>query len=336
MDIFQFTRELIEIESVTWNEGAAGRWLRDYLADAGFEVTTQTVTGDRINVYARLGDPVVTFSSHMDTVPPFIDFSEDEKNIYGRGACDAKGVIAAQVFAAKRLRDEGLTKIGLLYLVGEEDGSDGAKAANSIPNKNRFLINGEPTESCQAIATKGALRVTIEARGRTAHSAYPELGESAIEKLMDILNDIRRHDWPVDAELGPTTYNIGTISGGRKPNVVPDFASSEVMFRLSGAGIEEMFRMVTELVGDRAEVKRGFTLPIIRTRTVECLDIPRSVVRFATDIPCLTNWGEPLLFGPGSIHDAHTSHEYIAKQDLLEAVAVYARMARSLLSDRSF
>ena len=165
MDIFQFTRELMEIESISWNEGAAGRWLRDCLADAGFEVTTQTVTGDRINVYARVGDPVVTFSSHMDTVPPFIGFSEDEKNIYGRGACDAKGVIAAQVFAAKKLRDEGLTDIGMLYLVGEEDGSDGAKAANSIPNRNRFLINGEPTESRQAVATKGALRVPIRLDG---------------------------------------------------------------------------------------------------------------------------------------------------------------------------
>jgi acetylornithine deacetylase len=332
MDIFRFTRELIEIESVTWNEGAAGRWLRDFLADAGFEVTTQTVTGDRINVYARVGDPIVTFSSHIDTVPPFIGFSEDEKNIYGRGACDAKGVIAAQVFAAKTLKDEGVTNIGMLYLVGEEDGSDGAKTANSIPNRNRFLINGEPTESRQAIATKGALRVSIEAKGRTAHSAYPELGESAIEKLIDVLDDIRRRDWPVDPELGPTTYNIGTISGGRKANVVPDFASSEVMFRVV-TSLDEVFQMVTEVAGDRAEVKRGFTLPIIHTRTVEGMDIPRSVVRFATDIPCLTNWGEPLLFGPGSIHDAHTSHEYIAKQDMLDAVSTYARMARALLSE---
>lgn len=330
MHIFQFTRELMEIESISWNEGAAGRWLRDYLADAGFEVTTQTVGGDRINVYARLGEPVVTFSSHMDTVPPFIGFSEDDKNIYGRGACDAKGVIAAQVFAAKKLKDEGATNIGMLYLVGEEDGSDGAKAANSIPNSNRFLINGEPTESHQAIATKGALRVTIEAKGRTAHSAYPELGESAIEKLLDILNDIRRYDWPVDAELGPTTYNIGTISGGRKPNVVPDFASSEVMFRIVTSP-NEMFRTISKIVASRAEIKPGFTIPTIHTRTVEGMDIPRSVVRFATDIPCLTNWGEPLLYGPGSIHDAHTSHEYIAKQDLLNAVETYAQMARTLL-----
>jgi acetylornithine deacetylase len=281
-----------------------------------------------------LGDPVVTFSSHIDTVPPFVPFSEDEKNIYGRGACDAKGVVAAQIFAAKRLKDEGVTDIGLLYVVGEEDGSDGAKVANAIPNRNKFLINGEPTESQQAVATKGALRVVIEAKGRTAHSAYPELGESAIEKLLDILNDIRRADWPSSAELGPTTYNIGTITGGRRPNVVADFAASEVMFRTINQP-DELYGRIVEVVGERAELKRGFSIPPVHTHTVKGIDIPTSVVRFGTDIPCLTNWGTPMLFGPGSIHDAHTTHEFVAKQDLLNAVDTYAQMARTLLADRS-
>ncbi len=324
----------MEIESISWNEGAAGRWLRDYLSAAGFEVTTQTVSDDRLNVYARLGDPLVTFSSHIDTVPPFIPFSEDEQKIYGRGACDAKGVIAAQVFAAGRLKDEGARNIGLLYLVGEEDGSDGAKAANLLPNRNRFLINGEPTESHQAIATKGALRIVIEAKGRTAHSAYPEMGESAIEKLIDILDDIRRASWPEDAELGPTTCNIGTISGGRKPNVIPDFAAAEVMFRTVNQP-DQLFDQVTAMVGARATLKRGFSIPPIRTHTVkEMGNIPKSIVRFGTDIPCLTNWGTPLLFGPGSIHDAHTAHEFICKSDLLNAVDTYAQMARTLLTRR--
>jgi acetylornithine deacetylase len=332
MDILQFTRELMEIESISWNEGAAGRWLRDYLADAGFTVTTQPVSDDRVNVYARIGDPIVTFSSHMDTVPPFIGFREDEENIYGRGACDAKGMIAAQVFAAQRLKHAGVSDIGLLYVVGEEDGSDGAKVANLIPNRSRFLINGEPTESHQALATKGALRLVIETRGKTAHSAYPELGESAIEKLLDIIADIRTHDWPVDAELGPTTCNIGTISGGRKPNVVPDFAATELMFRTVNFP-DELFKQVVEVVGGRAEIKRGFSLPPIHLHIAKGLEhIPTNVVRFGTDIPCLTNWGEPLLFGPGSIHDAHTTHEYIRKQDLLNAVDTYAQMARTLLN----
>ncbi|HKX33644.1 MAG TPA: M20/M25/M40 family metallo-hydrolase [Blastocatellia bacterium] len=321
----------MEIESLSWHEGAAGRWLRDYLADAGFEVSTQPVTDDRVNVHARLGDPLVTFSSHFDTVPPFIGFTEDEQTIYGRGACDAKGIIAAQIFAAKKLKDEGVDNIGLLYLVGEEDGSDGAKAANRIPNRNRYLINGEPTESHQAIATKGVLRVIIEASGRAAHSAYPEMGESAIEKLIEILNDIRRAEWPADAELGSTTCNIGIISGGRKVNVIPDFAASELMFRVVGSP-DEVFARLEEVVAGRAEIKRGLSFNPVRTHTVKGMNIQTSVVRFGTDIPFLSNWGTPLLYGPGSIHDAHTAREQIRKQDLLNAVETYAQMARVLLA----
>ncbi len=332
MDIFQFTREIIEVESTTWNEGGAGRWLRDYLSDQGFAVETQAVSDGRFNVYAKLGDPKVTFSSHMDTVPPYIGFREDDKNIYGRGACDAKGVIAAQVFAAQKLRDEGYKDIGMLYVVGEEDGSDGAIVANDLPNHNKFLINGEPTESKQAIATKGALRVIIEASGKTAHAAYPEFGESAIEKLMDILNEIRHADWPSDPLLGATTYNIGTITGGRKANVVPDHASSELMFR-TVTHPDELYKLICERIGNRAEVKRGFSIVPVHCHTVHCgHEIPTGVMRFGTDIPCLTNWGKPLLYGPGSIHDAHTSHEYIAKEDLKNAVNIYADMAKTLLA----
>ncbi len=331
MEIVSFLREFMSVESTTWNEGAACRWLRDYLMSEGFEVTTQQVSDERLNVLAKVGDPLVTFSSHIDTVPPYIPPSEDEKNIYGRGACDAKGMIAAQVFAVRKLRDEGLRDLGLLYVVGEEDGSDGARVANDLPTRSRFLINGEPTESHQAIASKGALRVVLEAKGRTAHSAYPELGESAIEKLLDVLDDIRKMDWPTDPKLGATTYNIGTISGGHKANVVPDFATCELMFR-TVTHPDELWEKVVQVVAGRVEIKRGFSLVPIHLHTVdELAHIPTSVVRFGTDIPCLTNWGQPLLFGPGSIHDAHTPHEYIAKQDLLSAVEAYAQMGRTLL-----
>lgn len=331
MEIVSFLREFMSVESTTWNEGAACRWLRDYLISAGFEVTTQQVSDERVNVLAKVGDPLVTYSSHIDTVPPYIAPSEDEQNVYGRGACDAKGVIAAQVFAAQRLRDEGLRDFGMLYVVGEEDGSDGARAANELPNRNRFLINGEPTESHQATASKGALRVVIEATGKTAHAAYPEYGESAIEKLLDVLTDIRRMNLPTDAKLGATTYNIGTISGGRKPNVVPDLAASEIMFR-TVTHPDEIYQAVVEVVAGRAEVRRGFSLVPIHINTVaELAHIPTNVVRFGTDIPCLTNWGEPLLFGPGSIHDAHTTHEFISKAELKSAVDVYAQMGRILL-----
>ncbi len=332
MEIFSFLREFMAVESTTWVEGAACRWLRDYLAAEGFAVTTQPVSDDRFNVLATVGDPLVTFSSHIDTVPPYIAPREDDTNIYGRGACDAKGVIAAQVFAAQRLRDEGLRDFGMLYVVGEEDGSDGARAANELPNRNRFLINGEPTESHQATASKGALRVVIEATGKIAHAAYPEYGESAIEKLLDILNDIRRMNLPTDTKLGATTYNIGTISGGRKPNVVPDLAASEIMFR-TVAHPDEMYQAVVEVVAGRAEVRRGVWLVPIHLNTVtELSHIPSSIVRFGTDIPYLTNWGEPLLFGPGSIHDAHTTHEFISKAELQSAVEIYAQMGRMLLN----
>jgi len=331
MNIFQFTRELIEIESISGNEGAVGRYLRDYLVDAGFEVSLQQVEEGRFNVLARLGDPLVTLSSHIDTVPPFIASSEDSGSIYGRGACDAKGVLAAQVFAAKTLRDDGVRDFGMLYLVGEEDGSDGARAANTLANRNKFLINGEPTESHQAVATKGALRLVIDAKGRAAHAAYPECGESAIEKLLDILRDIRAAEWPVDAKLGATTYNIGTIGGGRKANVVPDQATSELMFRTVGDP-DAVFDTVVAIIAGRAEVRRGFTIAPVHLRTVEGMNLPTSVVRFATDIPSLTNWGVPLLFGPGSIHDAHTAHEVIHKEELALAVETYAQMTRALLA----
>ncbi len=222
MNIFNLTRELIDIESVSGNEGEVGKFLGQFLANTGFQVDLQEVGTGRFNVIARSGDPRVMLSTHIDTVPPFIASSEDDSTIYGRGACDAKGIVAAQVAAGKALLDSGARDFGLLFLVGEEDGSEGAKVANTLPNRNRYLINGEPTESHQAIATKGALRFVLEAEGRTGHAAYPECGESAIEKLLDILNEIREKKWPEDAELGATTYNIGTISGGRKANVIPD------------------------------------------------------------------------------------------------------------------
>ena len=331
MEIFKLTRELIDIESISGNEGEVGRFLAGYLLRAGFDVELQEVAPNRLNVFGRAGDPRVTLSTHIDTVPPFIPSREDERAIYGRGACDAKGLVAAQIEAAKKLLNEGVTGFGLLFLVGEEDGSEGAKVANKVKNNNRFLINGEPTESHQAIATKGALRLVIEAKGKTAHAAYPEFGESAIEKLIDILDDLRKYEWPKDSELGATTYNIGTINGGRKANVVPDIASSELMFR-TVSHPDDTFGLVKKIVGDRAEVIRGFSISPIHLHTLDQLEIPSGVMRFATDIPCLTNWGTPLLFGPGSIHNAHTSHEFILKDELVQSVDTYVRMTKILIN----
>jgi acetylornithine deacetylase len=264
----------------------------------------------------------------MDTVPPFFGSSEDDEFIYGRGTCDAKGIIAAQIAAADRLREAGV-KVGLLFVVGEERDSAGAKVANLHPKGSKFLINGEPTDNRLALATKGALRVELRAKGRMAHSAYPELGESAIEKLLDALEDLRKMSLPVEPEIGAATMNIGLVHGGRAPNVIPDKAEAHILIRTVGPS-EELRDAILGTVGDRAEVTFSLDIGYVRMRKVGSL--PTMVAKFATDIPALTSWGEPFLLGPGSIHVAHTPHEKIAKKELLECVDLYYDLATSLVS----
>src|SRR5579862_8500181 len=334
MHAFEMTRALIDIESVTENEKQVGEYLLHYLsalaAPTGGKAEAMAVTPERFNVYAEWGAPAVVLSTHMDTVPPFFASSEDEENIYGRGACDAKGIIAAMIAAAEKLIESGARNFGLLFVVGEERNSAGAEVASRAPRGARYLINGEPTESKVALGSKGILRYEILATGKMAHSAYPELGESAIEKLLDALESIRRMPLPEDPMLGRTTVNIGTIAGGRAPNIIPDAAKAELAIRLVSDG-NKIDQAVRAAVGDRAEVREILTLPAMRFAALD--GFPTSVVAFTTDIPVLAPaWGEPFLFGPGSIHVAHTTAEKISKQELLEAVDIYARMTRMLLS----
>ena len=262
----------------------------------------------------------------MDTVPPFFASREDGTHIHGRGSCDAKGIIAAQVAAADQLREAGI-KIGLLFLVGEERDSAGAVVANKSPKGSKFLINGEPTDNRIALASKGALRVELRAKGRMAHSAYPELGESAINKLVEALHDVLAMALPSEPEIGPSTLNIGLISGGYAPNVISDKAEAHILIRLVGPS-DETKKSIIATVGDRADVAFSIDLPFVRMRRVG--DLPTMIASFATDIPALTNWGEPLLLGPGSIHVAHTPNEKIAKKELIEAVDLYVELATSL------
>jgi acetylornithine deacetylase len=262
----------------------------------------------------------------MDTVPPFIPSWEDGANIYGRGSCDAKGIIAAQVGAAERLRKEGI-HVGLLFLVGEERDSLGAKVANEKPVGCKYLINGEPTENKVALASKGALRAEVMARGKMAHSAYPELGESAIEKLVEALHRLLAMQLPVNPEVGPSTMNIGIIEGGRAPNVIPDRARAQLLFRLVGPA-EKLREQIRETVGDLARVDFTLEIPFVQLKTIQGL--PTMVAAFTTDIPALSNWGQPLLLGPGSIHVAHTEAEYIEKKQLTEAVDLYCSIAKQL------
>jgi len=333
MHPFEMTRELIDIESITENEKHVGEYLLHYLsglaAGSNGKAEAMAVTPERFNVYAEWGHPTVVLSTHMDTVPPFIESREDEENIYGRGACDAKGIIAAMIAAAENLIESGTRNFGLLFVVGEERNSAGAEVAAKSPRGARYLINGEPTESKVALGSKGILRYEIVASGKMAHSAYPELGESAIEKLLDALDAIRRLPLPEDAILGKTTLNIGTISGGRAPNIIPDAAKAELAIRLvsDGRHVDEKLRAA---MGDLAQVNEILSLPAMHFAALD--GFPTSVVSFTTDIPVLSpSWGEPFLFGPGSIHVAHTTREKIAKKDLLAAVGTYAQMTKMLL-----
>lgn len=329
MDVVAFTRALVDIESVTGNEGPVGNFLCQELLGMGYQAQKISAELERCNVFATSPghpNPEVVFSTHMDTVPPFIPSWEDSSNIYGRGSCDAKGIIAAQVAAAERLRTEGIY-VGLLFLVGEERDSLGAKVANEKPVGCKYLINGEPTENKVALASKGSLRAVVTASGKMAHSAYPELGESAIEKLVEALHRLMAMELPMNPDIGPSTMNIGVIEGGRAPNVIPDKAKAQLLFRLVGPA-EKLREQIRETVGDLARVDFTLEIPFVLLKTFEGL--PTMVAAFTTDIPALSNWGQPMLLGPGSIHVAHTEAEYIEKKQLNDAVDLYCSVARRL------
>jgi len=321
----------MDIPSVSGEEGEVGRFLASYLEGLGYRVELQEVEPGRANVLARAGARArVVLSTHMDTVPPFIASSEDGEYIRGRGACDAKGIMAAQLTAAGRLREEGVEEVGLLFTVDEELGSLGARAANAHAwgRGCEYLINGEPTGNRLAVGSKGSLRLKLLTEGRAAHSAYPENGESAIEKLLDVLADLRGLSWPRDEFFGETTCNIGTLRGGTRPNVIPAEAEAQLQIRLvtpSGA-IKEI---VERVAAGRARVEYMSAAEPVRMLSVEGFE--REVVRFTTDIPYLSGWGRPLLLGPGSILDAHTDGERVSKRELEEAVELYVRLTKSLL-----
>jgi acetylornithine deacetylase len=332
VDPVAIARALIDIDSTTGREAEAGRWLASFLRGQGFTVTEQAVDGARFNVLAIVppGSPSVVLSTHFDCVPPFFASRIDGDRLYGRGACDAKGILAAQIAAVDVLRQQGETRVGLLFVVGEERGSDGAQAANiaAAANGCRFVVDGEPTDNRLGAATRGILRLKLRAEGRAAHSSFPELGDSAIDKLIDALIDLRGIVLPADAILGRTHYTIGLISGGVAPNVVPPSAEAEVMFRtVSPAG--EVRRAVQPLEA-RVMIEHVFEVPPVRMMTVPGFDA--AIFPFTTDIPFLTRWGQPLLFGPGSIHVAHTADEFVSIAELHAAVGHYVTIVRELLS----
>jgi acetylornithine deacetylase len=335
MDLFALTRALVDIDSTTGDELRVGDFLFAQLAllsaSHGGQIERMVAAPQRDNILVTFGEPVVTLSTHMDTVPPFFVSREDATHIHGRGACDAKGTIAAMIGAAELLLVEGARNFALLFVVGEERSSIGAQVAATHGRGSRFLINGEPTENQLALGSKGALRYELTAQGRLAHSAYPELGHSAIHVLLDALYEIRSLELPEDTVLGASTLNVGTISGGRAPNVVADEARAEIMFRLVGdpAGLRSSVEKIAAT--HKIAAREVLFTPAMHLSPLP--GIPTTVVAFTTDIPAFNGaWGQPFLIGPGSIHVAHTAEECIPKKELKEAVGIYARMTRQLLA----
>jgi acetylornithine deacetylase len=329
LNVVSFARALIDIDSTTGREHAAGQWLTRSLERLGYQVEVEQVVDGRFNIVASLDRPQVVFSTHYDCVPPFFPSSVRDGRLYGRGACDAKGILAAQVAAAERLRASGERRVGMLYVIGEEKGSDGAKAANKLPVGSKFLINGEPTDSRLASATRGVLRVRFHATGRAAHSSAPHLGESAIDKLIDALVEMRRIQLPADADLGSTYYTVALIEGGIAPNVIPPSASAEANFRTSRPA-DEVIESLQPL-GRFVQIEEVLRVSDVRLRTFDDLGIETAVFPFATDIPFLDKWGTPLLFGPGSHHVAHTSDEHVEVAEMEGAVDKYVQIAKACL-----
>lgn len=329
----RLTRELIDIDSTTGRETDAGDFIATMLARLGFDVTRQTVSAGRSNVYATSvpTPPVVVLSTHFDCVPPFIASRSVGGRLYGRGACDAKGILLAQVAAAVRMRAAGETRVGLLFVVGEERGSDGAKAANTIaPPSSRFLIDGEPTDNRLGTSTRGVYRARLCAVGRAAHSSLPELGESAIDKIVDALVRMRGVTWPADPDMGATFYSVGLMKGGIAPNVIAPEAEAEMMFRTVGDS-GAVRALIEAHAADLVSVEDVVVVPPVRMRTVP--GIPAAAFPFTTDVPLLDRWGAPLLLGPGSITVAHTDDEHVEIADLERAVELYMHVTRALLEE---
>lgn len=328
MDPVDLTRELVQIPSPTGDEGPVGEFLAARLEDLGYTVTRQPVTPGRFNMYARRDNPVVVFSTHMDTVPPELPFREDETYLHGRGTADAKGIAAAQIAAAEQLAGRGERRVGLLFVVGEEQIADGARAAASLEPKSRYIVNGEPTDNRMALGTKGILRLELRARGRAAHSAYPEEGLSAIELMLDALERIRRVPLPTDPTLGDCTLSVGTLAGGVRANVIPDDCRAELAIR-TVRDTADLLAELRHVVGERVELAVAMDSPPVRLRPLPGFET--TVVRFGTDLPWLVPWGERFLIGPGSIRVAHTEEERVAKAELREGARCYERIAELLM-----
>ncbi|MDX2119827.1 MAG: M20/M25/M40 family metallo-hydrolase [Gemmatimonadota bacterium] len=330
MDPIALTRELVQLETPTGQEGPAVDHLARLLDRLGYRVTRQPVTPGRDNLYAYREPPLVVFSTHLDCVPPYVPLREDDTHLHGRGSCDAKGLAAAMVAAAEELAIEGERRIGLLFVVGEENGSDGAQVAHALGPKGRFLVNGEPTENRLSIGQKGSLKVVLECEGRAAHSAYPDEGRSALLPLLDTLERLRRLPLATDPMLGASTLNIGVMDGGVAPNVIPPSARAELLVRLVGPS-DQPRQEIAACAAPGVRVTFPTELPYFKNTAAPPAGWETTVVSYASDLPFHATWGQGFQLGPGTIRVAHTSEERIAKAELLEGVRLYAKLARDLI-----
>ncbi len=328
-DVVKLTRALVDIPSVTGEEEAVAQFVFRLLKSSGWDSFIQEVAPGRGNVFASRGTPTVLLTTHLDTVPPFIASREDETHVWGRGSCDAKGIAAAMICAAEALTAAGRSGFGLLFVVGEETDSVGASRACELEIPCRYLIDGEPTDNQLAVGHKGVVQARLVSQGRAAHSAYPEEGESAIDKLIDTLVDLRRVQWPRSDLLGDSHLNVGKISGGTAGNVIPDRAEALLLLR-SVVSSSEYVERLKRAAGERVQVE------ILKTAEPQEMEVvegfARKVVGFGTDIPILRRLGRPLLIGPGSILDAHTAGEKVSKRELADAVGLYAALVSRLQS----
>jgi acetylornithine deacetylase len=328
-DVVALAAELLAIPSTTRDEGAAVEFVSRWLVARDWNVTVQEVTPGRGNIWASRKGGGVTLSTHLDTVPPYVPPRRADGKLFGRGACDAKGIAAAMLVAADRLVQAGEERVDLLFVVGEERGSDGARMANQLPATSQWLINGEPTESLLASGCKGAQRVIVRTTGREAHSAYAHLGASAITPMLQMLQELQTLPLPVDDILGPSSVNVGLISGGTEANIVPGACEAEMMFRLVG-DVKGIKAVLKPWAKGRADLEFGSHIPAQRFHTVP--GFKTAPMAYTSDIPLLGNWGKPLLFGPGSIHVAHTPDEYIEESELRASVDSYIELVKHLLS----
>ena len=323
----------IAIDSVTGGEGNYGDALARHVASLGFAVERQELEPGRFNVLARAELPELVFCTHLDTVPPFIGVREERTRIHGRGACDAKGPALAMIEAARRLLASGERRIGFLFTVGEETDGGGAQHANRVTSERwrpRWTLIGEPTDNRFIRGGKGVFKGTLRARGVASHSSRP-LGPSAVHELVRTAHRLLAQEWGEHPVFGKGSLNLGLIQGGLAANVVAPSASASVMVRVVEDPALVEARIRRQLTGEvEFEAEKSYG-------PIEFL-VPRSqggeapVVAFGTDAPWLGRFGTPLLYGPGSIDDAHTDHEKLVLASFERAVGEYERTARELLA----